>query len=141
MAKQIEAFYAADRKAWRGWLSKNHKRVDCVWLIIYKKDSSTPTVYYGEAVEEALCFGWIDSKPNKRDDKSYVQFFARRKPKSGWSKINKDRIALLIKQKRITSAGLKAIEEAKTNGFWSAEGVEGLGRTQMSGPVVGSTSV
>ncbi|MFZ6001378.1 MAG: YdeI/OmpD-associated family protein [Bacteroidota bacterium] len=71
----VKTFYAKDRKAWRAWLKKNHEREKSVWLIIYRKESNTPSVYYPEAVDEALCFGWIDSKPNKRDHESYYQFF------------------------------------------------------------------
>jgi uncharacterized protein YdeI (YjbR/CyaY-like superfamily) len=85
----IKTYYAKDSKAWRKWLEKNHASEECVWLIIYKKESGIATVYYPEAVDEALCFGWIDSKPNKRDEESYYQFFAKRNPKSAWSKVNK----------------------------------------------------
>jgi uncharacterized protein YdeI (YjbR/CyaY-like superfamily) len=91
-----------------------------VWLIIFKKESEAPSVYYSEAVEEALCLRRIDSKANKRDEQSYYQFFARRNPKSNWSKINKLRIEKLIKEKRMTEAGLLAIESAKKNGTWTA---------------------
>lgn len=113
-------FYAKDRAAWRAWLQKNHKKETSLWLILYKKDSGVPSVTYPESVEEALCFGWIDSKPNKRDDKSYFLFFASRKPKSVWSKINKERIARLIKEGKMTSAGLEKIEIAKANGSWTS---------------------
>ena len=82
MAKEYDEFYAQDRKTWRTWLKKNHTRTKNIWLVIYKKESGVASVYYNDAVEEALCFGWIDSKPNKRDDKSFVLYFAQRKPKS-----------------------------------------------------------
>ena len=91
-----------------------------MWLIIYKKESNIPSVYYPEAVDEALCFGWIDSTPKKRDDKSYYQFFAKRNPKSNWSKVNKDKVANLLEQGLIESEGLKMIEIAKQNGTWTA---------------------
>ncbi|MEJ7677844.1 MAG: hypothetical protein WKG06_08250 [Segetibacter sp.] len=71
----IKTFYAQDGKTWRKWLEENHAKETNVWLIIYKKQSKISSVYYDEAVDEALCFGWIDSKANKRDDKSYYQFF------------------------------------------------------------------
>ncbi len=71
----VSTFHAQDGAAWRKWLEQNHSRAASVWLIIYHKGSDTPSVYYDEAVDEALCFGWIDSKPNKRDDESYYQFF------------------------------------------------------------------
>lgn len=118
--KGIQTFYAKDNKAWRNWLQKNHATATSVWLIIYKKETGTPSVYYPEAVDEALCFGWIDSTPNKRDAYSYFQFFAKRNPKSNWSKVNKTKVARLIKEKRMAKAGIEAIEIAKQNGAWTA---------------------
>lgn len=121
----IPAYYAKSRTQWRKWLQKNHAKADSVWLIIYKKESSTPSVYYKEAVEEALCFGWIDSKPNKRDNESYYQFFARRNPKSKWSKVNKLKVHDLMAKGLMMPAGLAAIEIAKQSGTWNAlDGVE-----------------
>lgn len=116
----IETYYAKDGKSWRNWLRQNHASAKNVWLIIYKKESGVASVYYMEAVEEALCFGWIDSKPNKRDDVSYYQFFSKRNPKSKWSKVNKAKVEELIKEKRMTKAGMAAIELAKQNGTWTA---------------------
>lgn len=116
----IKTFYAKSQSAWRKWLEKNHNKENAVWLIIYKKETGIPTVYYPEAVDEALCFGWIDSKPNKRDEESYYQFFAKRNPKSKWSKINKDKVARLIKAGKMHSAGLGMIELAKKSGTWDA---------------------
>ncbi len=120
LKNDIQTFYAKDAKAWRAWLQKNHTKEKSVWLIIYKKESSKPSVYYKEAVDEALCFGWIDSKPNKRDDESYYQFFAKRNPKSNWSKVNKAKVEKLIKENRMAKAGLEAIEIAKQIGTWTA---------------------
>jgi len=113
-------FYAANRKAWRRWLEKNHDREESVWLIIYKKDSTKPSVYYPEAVEEALCFGWIDSKANKRDSESRFQYFARRNPRSKWSQLNKQRVKKLIQSGHMQKAGLAMIELAKKTGTWTA---------------------
>jgi uncharacterized protein YdeI (YjbR/CyaY-like superfamily) len=96
--KGIHTFHAKTRDEWRQWLMKNHQSEKSVWLIIYRKESNTPSVYYPEAVDEALCFGWIDSTPNKRDDVSYYQFFAKRNPKSNWSKVNKEKVDQLIAQ-------------------------------------------
>ena len=112
-------FYAKDRRTWRKWLEKNHLKEKNIWLIVYKKESGTPSVYYNDAVEEALCFGWIDSTANKRDDKSFMLFFATRKPKSGWSKVNKERIEKLNKLNLMTSAGREKIEAAKKDGSWT----------------------
>lgn len=116
----IKTFYAKTQKEWRKWLEKNHQSEKSVWLVIYKKESGTPSVYYTDAVDEAICFGWIDSKPNKRDDESYYQFFAKRNPKSNWSKVNKGKVARLLKEGKIATAGLEAIETAKQNGTWTA---------------------
>lgn len=115
-----QTFHAPIREAWRAWLAQNHEAEKSVWLIIYKKASGTPSVYYPEAVEEALCFGWIDSKPNKRDEKSYYQFFSKRNPKSNWSKVNKEKVAQLIAQGLMQEAGHKMIEIAQQNGTWTA---------------------
>jgi uncharacterized protein YdeI (YjbR/CyaY-like superfamily) len=116
----IQTFHAKTRNEWRKWLEKNHQSEKSVWLIIYKKESETPSVYYPDAVDEALCFGWIDSKPNKRDENSYYQFFAKRNPKSNWSKVNKEKVAKLLEQGLIHSSGLEMIEIAKQNGTWTA---------------------
>jgi uncharacterized protein YdeI (YjbR/CyaY-like superfamily) len=109
----IKTFYAKNRKAWRKWLERHHATDQSVWLIIYRKQTGIPSVYYSEAVEEALCFGWIDSKPNKRDEESFYQFFSVRKPKSVWSLINKKKIDVLLEQGLMTPAGLAAVEVAR----------------------------
>jgi len=110
---------ASSRSEWRNWLEKHHESYSFVWLEIFKKDSGTPSVTYKEAVDEALCFGWIDSKPNKKDSKSYYQFFAKRNTKSNWSKVNKEKVEIHIAQGLMTSAGMKMIELAKENGTWN----------------------
>jgi uncharacterized protein YdeI (YjbR/CyaY-like superfamily) len=117
-AKAVE-FYARDRRAWRKWLKVNHKKEQSIWLVLHKKNSKTPSVSYAEAVEEALCFGWIDSVANKRDGDHFVLYFASRKPKSVWSKINKERIARMIKLGLMEPEGLRKIEAAKKDGSWS----------------------
>jgi uncharacterized protein YdeI (YjbR/CyaY-like superfamily) len=116
----IKTFYAKSQMEWRKWLELNHQSEKSVWLILYKKESETPSVYYSEAVDEAICFGWIDSKPNKRDEASYYQFFAKRNPKSNWSKVNKEKVKRLLAEGLISNAGLEAIEIAKKNGTWTA---------------------
>lgn len=120
MNNGIKTFHAKTRKEWRKWLEKNHQSEKSIWLIIYKKDSETQSVYYPEAVDEALCFGWIDSKPNKRDDFSYYQFFAKRNPKSNWSNVNKDKVSKLIQQGLMHRSGLEMVVIAKQNGIWTA---------------------
>ncbi len=116
----IATFYATSRMEWRNWLEKNGAKERSVWLIIYKKESRVPSVYYREAVDEALCFGWIDSKPNERDGESYYQFFSKRNPKSKWSKVNKEKVERLMKQGLMHEAGIAAVEIAKQNGAWTA---------------------
>lgn len=116
----VKTFYAKSRAEWRRWLLRNHKKDKSVWLIIYQMKSQVPSVYYPEAVDEALCFGWIDSKPNKLDAESRYQYFAKRNPKSNWSKINKEKVARLAEQGLMTEAGLEMVELAKRTGTWDA---------------------
>jgi uncharacterized protein YdeI (YjbR/CyaY-like superfamily) len=116
--KEVETFYAASRRHWRQWLQKHHAKKQSVWLIMYKKDAGVPTLSWGQAVEEALCFGWIDSTRRPLDDEKFIQYYSKRKPKSIWSKINKEKVKLLIEQGLMTEAGLKSIQIAKQNGSW-----------------------
>jgi uncharacterized protein YdeI (YjbR/CyaY-like superfamily) len=119
-ANPAPEFYPKTRRAWRAWLKKFHATQASVWVICYKKGSNQPTIAYEELVQECLCFGWIDSKPNKIDDEKFKLFCARRKPTSAWSAVNKKRIAQLEKQGLLEQAGLEAIAIAKANGAWSA---------------------
>ena len=105
---------------WRQWLEENHARTEGVWLISYKKATGKPRFTYDEAVEEALCFGWIDSKPNKLDAERAMLWFAPRKPGTGWSAANKLRIEKLSQEGRMASAGLAKVEAAKKDGSWLA---------------------
>ncbi len=115
------------RAEWRQWLEANHARDEGVWLVSYKKATGKPRLDYDEAVEEALCFGWVDSKPNKLDDERSLLWFAPRKPGTGWSKINQERVAKLLAAGLMAPAGLAKIEAAKADGSWSAlDGVEAL---------------
>lgn len=113
-------FYAKNSDEWRNWLQENHLKKESIWLIIYKKESKNPSVYYPQAVDDALCFGWIDSVPNKRDDESYYQFFSKRNLKSNWSKVNKLKVERLLKENKMMPQGLKMVEYAKENGTWDA---------------------
>jgi uncharacterized protein YdeI (YjbR/CyaY-like superfamily) len=117
---KVKTLYAPSAGAWRNWLASNHIKEKNIWLIIYRKESKTKSVYYPEAVDEALCFGWVDSKPNKRDSESYYQFFAKRNPKSNWSKINKEKVERLFKANKMAAAGMEMISIAKANGTWNA---------------------
>ena len=112
--------YAASTAAWRRWLEANHETAASVWLVIFHKKSDVPSVYYDEAVDEALCFGWVDSSVNKRDEESYYQYFARRNPKSNWSRLNKEKIQRLTASKKLAPAGLEMVRIAKATGTWDA---------------------
>ena len=105
----MKKFYAKNRTNWRRWLSKNHDKEKEVWLIFYKKASGKPGVGYNDAVEEALCFGWIDSIVHANNDESRVQRFSPRNLKSNWSELNRERARRLIAKKLMTPAGLKLL--------------------------------
>jgi uncharacterized protein YdeI (YjbR/CyaY-like superfamily) len=117
---ELKTFYAKDRKTWRRWLEKNHAKSPGIWLVYYKKASGKPRVTYNDAVEEALCFGWIDSTAKSLDEERYMQRFTPRKPKSGWSGINKERINKIIASGLMTEAGIVKIEAAKKDGSWNS---------------------
>ncbi|WP_353163033.1 YdeI/OmpD-associated family protein [Myroides odoratus] len=119
MSKEIETYYPQNRAAWRQWLEENHQSKQAVWLIYYTKKSNIPSISWREAVDEALCFGWIDSTRKKVDDSSSIQYFSKRKPKSIWSKINKEIVQVLIENNSMTKAGFESIEIAKQNGSWA----------------------
>lgn len=115
----VLAFHAPDQAAWRQWLVENHATQTAVWLIGYRKSSNMTCVAHSDAVDEALCFGWIDSKRTRRDDQSFYQFFSRRKPKSAWSKVNKAKVERLIAAGQMAPAGLEIIALAKETGTWN----------------------
>ena len=119
-AAELKTYFAKDRKAWRKWLEKNHATSPGIWLIYYKKISGKKRLEYNDAVEEALCFGWIDSTARPLDEEKYMQRFTPRKPKSGWSNLNKQRIERMIEQSLMTAAGLEKIDIAKKNGSWES---------------------
>ena len=108
------------RQAWRDWLEKNHATCSGVWLVYAKKHSGLPTLTYNDAVEEALCFGWIDSKINPIDDSFYMQVFTPRKAQSAWSALNRTRVKRLVAAGLMTAAGAAAIKAAKKSGMWDA---------------------
>ena len=119
MEQKLETFYPRNRQEWRAWLEENHDKKQNIWLIYYKQKSKIPTVSYSDAVDEALCFGWIDSKAKSIDEVKFMQFFSRRKEKSVWSKINKEKIESLINSGLMAPAGFAIIEKAKANGSWA----------------------
>jgi uncharacterized protein YdeI (YjbR/CyaY-like superfamily) len=112
---------------WRKWLNQHYTQKEGVWLISFKKASGKPRLEYDEAVEEALCFGWVDSKPNKLDKERAMLWFAPRKAGTGWSRLNKSRVEKLIAAGLMTPAGLSKIEAAKQDGSWNAlDSIESL---------------
>ena len=118
--ESVKIFHAKTRKAWRSWLEKNHVREKSVWLVMSRKGSKTNSVSYADAVEEALCFGWIDSIKKKRDEESSVQYFCKRKPNGNWAKSNRDRVKKLIRLGLMKPAGQAMVDHAKKTGTWSA---------------------
>lgn len=108
--------YMRSRVAWRNWLEKNHKTKKEVWLVYYKKHTGKPTVAYNDAVEEALCFGWIDSIVRKIDDERYMQKFTPRRPDSVWSETNIRRARKMIKRGSMTDRGLALFNAIKKKG-------------------------
>ena len=116
----MRKFRPRSRAAWRTWLDTHHASSSGVWLVFAKKRSGIPTLSYDDAVEEALCFGWIDSLMKPVDDRFYMQLFTPRKPKSAWSQSNKTRVKRLRAQGLMRSAGEAAIARAKQRGAWTA---------------------
>ncbi len=122
-----DQFHPKTRAEWREWLAANHASASGVWAISYKKAANKPIVSYDELVEEALCFGWVDSKGGKLDDLRSMLYFAPRKGGSGWSKPNKARIERMLAAGMMMPAGLAKLEVAKADGSWSLlDGVEAL---------------
>lgn len=115
----IEDFCPKDSRDWRKWLHKHHKQKQGVWLVMYKKSSPEFNLSWSDAVDQALCYGWIDSTKRPIDENSFKQYFSKRKAKGTWSKINKDKVELLIANGEMTEEGLKSIELAKQNGSWT----------------------
>ena len=115
----MEKHLFTNREQWRQWLEKYHESESEVWLIYYKKHIGKQSILYDEAVEEALCFGWIDSKVRRIDDEKYMQRYTPRNDDSNWSKSNKKRVKKLVAAGLMTQAGLEKIEIAKQNGSWN----------------------
>jgi uncharacterized protein YdeI (YjbR/CyaY-like superfamily) len=103
---------------WENWLSENHTLQNGVWLRIFKKDSSKTSITYAQALDEALCYGWIDGQKNKYDEQSWLQKFTPRRKRSIWSKVNTQHVERLIKDGKMKEAGLKEIEAAQKDGRW-----------------------
>jgi uncharacterized protein YdeI (YjbR/CyaY-like superfamily) len=117
--KEPQIFYPQSRAAWRKWLEKNHLSQQSVWVVFYAKKSAKKSITWSEAVDEALCFGWIDSKKIKIDTETSHQFFSKRKEQSTWSRINKVKVEQLIESGQMRAAGYESIALAKKNGSWT----------------------
>lgn len=119
MSEDIPQIEARDAAEFRRWLEANHDSARAVWLVYWKKASGHPSIEWGEAVDQALCFGWIDSKARSIDENRYRQYFTVRKQGSIWSKINKDKIEKLSEAGLMAPAGIAAVERAKADGSWT----------------------
>jgi uncharacterized protein YdeI (YjbR/CyaY-like superfamily) len=116
---ELPELCVVDAAAWRAWLQEHHAGSEGVWLVLAKKRRTQPTsVTYDEALDEAVCFGWIDGQIGRRDDDTYRQRFTPRRPRSAWSKSNVDRVARLGAEGRMHPAGAAAVERAKAGGEW-----------------------
>jgi uncharacterized protein YdeI (YjbR/CyaY-like superfamily) len=112
-------YHPRDLAAWRAWLTANHDSARGVWVASWRKGSGRQPIPYEHLVEEAICFGWIDSTVNPLDDDRALQLMTPRKPKSGWTRSNRQRVVDLEAQGRMTDAGRRAVEVAKGNGWWT----------------------
>jgi len=116
----IATFYATSRAEWRNWLDRHSETEQRIYLIIYHVKSETPSVHFREAIEEAICFGWIDSKGKKRTADSFYLCFNKRNPKSSWGKRSRERANRLIRDGSMTNRGQAMIDLAKQTGTWDA---------------------
>lgn len=114
----MKTFYASTTAQWRAWLARNCRSEKEIWLVIYHKDSGTPSPRYHEAIEHALCYGWIDSHARKHDADSSVLRFTPRNPRSTWSEVNRERATRMIDQGLMTEHGQALIDLAKASGTW-----------------------
>ncbi len=121
-AGKLKQLYVTDRDQWRHWLSEHHDAEAGIWLVFYKKATSKPTLDYEAAVEEALCFGWIDSIIKRIDAERYVRKFTPRNDKSNWSALNKKRVGKMMRAGKMTEPGRAKIKAAKKNGSWNKDG-------------------
>jgi uncharacterized protein YdeI (YjbR/CyaY-like superfamily) len=120
MRPDYEIIAFKDSSAWRQWLDENHAEVDGVWLRLYKKASGVPTVTYAEALDVALCYGWIDGQKKSYDAESFLQKFTPRRTSSMWSKRNIEHIERLTEQGLMMPSGILEVERAKEDGRWTA---------------------
>jgi len=122
----VEELYVQNRDEWREWLSRNYDKKSEVWLVYFKKKSGRLSISYEDSVEEALCFGWVDSIIRKIDDEKFARKFTPRKSGSRWSMANKKRVEKMIREGKMTEAGLASVKEAKDSGEWLKIRASGL---------------
>jgi uncharacterized protein YdeI (YjbR/CyaY-like superfamily) len=118
-ADRVPRVHAETAEQWRAWLAENHDVETAAWLVSWKRHTGRPAVGYEQSVIEALAFGWVDSKGNTLDDDRTMLYFARRKPRSGWARTNKRRVAALEEAGLMHEAGRRVIEAAKADGSWT----------------------
>jgi uncharacterized protein YdeI (YjbR/CyaY-like superfamily) len=116
--KSAEQLFAANRGQWRAWLEKNHSSKKEVWLIYHKVHTGKPSIPYDDSVEEAMCFGWVDGIIKNLDDEKFGRKFMPRTKNSRWSELNKKRVEKMIKEGKMTEAGMTRVREAKQSGEW-----------------------
>jgi uncharacterized protein YdeI (YjbR/CyaY-like superfamily) len=120
MSDDYEQVTVTTRAQWRRWLAGHHDTSPGIWLVRYKQDSGRKHVTYDDVVDEALCFGWVDSRPRALDEERSQLLLTPRKPKSRWSAVNKDRVARLTREGLMQPSGIASVEAAKRNGSWDA---------------------
>lgn len=134
LMKMADELYVSNRDDWRAWLCGNHESKKEVWLVYYRKQTGMPSIPYEDSVEEALCFGWVDSLIKKIDDERFARKFVRRTAKSTWSETNKKRFEKMMKEGRITESGLAIVKEAKQSGKWDEPPVSAAYRKNLIVP-------
>ncbi len=118
--QDLPTLFFESSAAWRAWLAKHHASAAGAWLKLAKKDSGIASVSYSEALDVALCYGWIDGQKDRYDGEHWLQRFTPRRPRSKWSKINCERIAALVAKGKMRPPGLREVEAAKADGRWEA---------------------
>ena len=119
---EVKTLYVSDRASWRNWLAKNHaSENNGIWLVYYKQHTGKPSLSYEESVEEALCYGWVDSLIKRLDEEKFTRKFTPRKPGSNWSESNRKRIAKLVEQGLLAEPGIESVRLAKLAGNWNSD--------------------
>src|SRR5882757_9816560 len=132
MTTELPELLVDDASAWRAWLERSHDDHDGMWVVLHKKSGTVTALTYAQALDEALCFGWIDGQKAKRDEHTYRQRFTPRRRSGPWSARNVDHVARLIETGRMRSAGLAAVEAAQADGRWDAA-YQGQSNAQVPG--------